>query len=80
MPERDGQLRLAPEPAVRHDANKVLRRQRFGDGHEKLDRMLVLREALFQEEVLVVQQHFAVDVLETTRARARNKMRNKCEG
>jgi len=55
---------LAREPAVAHDAHKVLRRQRVVQRHGEVERVLVLRELPLEHEGLVVQHALAVDVLD----------------
>ena len=61
--EGDRKLCVTSDPAVGDDADEVLRRKWIEDGHEELDDMLLLAELLLQQEVLVMEDHFAVDVL-----------------
>ena len=52
--EADRQHGLARDPAVRDDADEILRRQRLEHRHEELDGVLVLAELLLQQEELAV--------------------------
>ena len=61
--EGDRKLSVTSDPAVGDDADEVLGRKWIEDGHEELDDMLLLAELLLQQEVLVMEDHFAVDVL-----------------
>ena len=54
---------MTSDPAIGDDADEVLGRKWIEDGHEELDDMLLLAELLLQQEVLVMEDHFAVDVL-----------------
>lgn len=46
------------------DPEEVLWRQRLEDGHEQLHLVLVFAILLLQQEILVVQDHLRVDVLD----------------
>eukprot|EP00053_Salpingoeca_punica_P020083 m.207382 g.207382 ORF g.207382 m.207382 type:complete len:978 (-) comp17788_c0_seq1:3740-6673(-) len=62
--EADRQLHLGADPAVRDDADKVLRRQRLGDLNEEVELVLLGAELLLEQKVLVVQQLLAIGVLD----------------
>ena len=62
--EGDGQLGVGGEPAVADEADEVLGRQRLADGHEELERVLVLGVLLLEQEELVVEDELGVDVLD----------------
>ena len=53
--ERDGEGGLGAEPALRHDADEVLRRQRVVDRDGERERVVVLGEARLEDERLVVE-------------------------
>ena len=65
MAEAYRQHGLARDPAVRDDADEMLRLQRLKLKHpyEELDGVLVLAELLLQQEELVVENILAVHVL-----------------
>lgn len=56
-------MTLLTEPAVGHHADEVLRRQRLEHGDEEGHEVFVLGILGFEQEVLVVEDHLAVHVL-----------------
>ena len=61
--EGDRKLSVTSDPAVGDNADEILGRKWIEDGHKELDDVLLLAELLLQQEVLVMKDHFAVDVL-----------------
>ena len=61
--ERDGQLGLRGQPLVRDDSDEVLGREWLEDRDKETDHVLVLRILGLEEEVLVVEDEFRVNVL-----------------
>lgn len=54
--------RRLTQPLVTDNTDEVLRRQRLKNGHKKVQNMLFLSILLLEQEVLVMEQHFTVDI------------------
>mmetsp|Transcript_117329 Transcript_117329/g.373812 ORF Transcript_117329/g.373812 Transcript_117329/m.373812 type:complete len:986 (+) Transcript_117329:1016-3973(+) len=62
--ERDRQQGLRVDPAIRDDADEVLRRQRLGDGHGEVQGVLLFGASFLQHEHLLVEDLLTVHILD----------------
>ena len=64
MPEGDGELGGGAEPVIGCSPYEVLGREGFEDGHREGEGMLIVGELAGQKEILVMENHFAISVLD----------------